>query len=224
MNYIIWLQGLEPLITERKDVSQSEKSSGIEQIEFDQVRFAYPLRPNNRVLEDVSMDVSAAFCVLSQHVLTLLQVRKGQFIDTYRGEIITDAEASRREKGNNLKDSYLYSLDKFADTCGFSQEEMYVVDGQFYGNITRFINHSCEPNCRQYVVAYNRHDPKVYEIAFFATRDIAPDEELTFDYLDKDEGDEDDDDQVDPDDRKKGGMKPTRCRCGSEKCRKYLWL
>ncbi|KAK0659987.1 Histone-lysine N-methyltransferase [Lasiodiplodia hormozganensis] len=150
-------------------------------------------------------------------------LRTGQFIDTYRGEIITDEEASRREKNtrHGTKDSYLYSLDKFAEAEGIPQEELYVIDGEFKGGPTRFMNHSCEPNCRQYVVSYNRHDPKVYEIAFFAIRDIAPNEELTFDYLDKDEPD---DEEVDPEERNEGGLKPIKCLCGSRKCRKHLWL
>ncbi|KAK7511662.1 hypothetical protein IWZ03DRAFT_65742 [Phyllosticta citriasiana] len=147
-------------------------------------------------------------------------LRTGQFVDTYRGEIITDAEASRRERlAHDSKDSYLYSLDKFAETCGFEQEELYVIDGQFCGGPTRFLNHSCDPNCRQYVVSYNKHDPKVYEIAFFSTRDIEAGEELTFDYLDKEEGDEEDmDDGAGP------GKERVKCRCGSRRCRKYLWL
>ncbi|OJD37595.1 set domain-containing protein [Diplodia corticola] len=150
-------------------------------------------------------------------------LRTGQFIDTYRGEIITDDEATRREKGarHGTKDSYLYSLDKFAEAEGIPQEELYVIDGEFKGGPTRFINHSCEPNCRQYVVSYNRHDPKVYEIAFFAIRDIAPNEELTFDYLDKDEPE---DEELDPEERNEGGMKPVKCLCGARKCRGYLWL
>ncbi|KAK8166756.1 hypothetical protein IWX90DRAFT_222423 [Phyllosticta citrichinensis] len=148
------------------------------------------------------------------------QLRIGQFVDTYRGEIITDAEASRRESlAHGAKDSYLYSLDKFAETCGFSQEQLYVIDGQFYGGPTRFLNHSCDPNCRQYVVSYNKHDPKVYEIAFFATRDIASGEELTFDYLDK----EDDEDQEMDEDAASGKTR-IKCRCGTKKCRRYLWL
>ncbi|KAJ9647776.1 hypothetical protein H2199_001550 [Coniosporium tulheliwenetii] len=118
-------------------------------------------------------------------------LRQGQFIDTYRGEIITDAEATRREKATSSSlNSYLYSLDKFAEENELKPEELYVVDGEYFGGPTRFMNHSCEPNCRQYTVSYNKHDVRVYEIAFFAYRNIEPSEELTFDYLDKDEEEE----------------------------------
>ncbi|KAF2706688.1 SET domain-containing protein [Pleomassaria siparia CBS 279.74] len=140
---------------------------------------------------------------------------EGQFIDTYRGEIITDAEATRREDSANTKAkaSYLYSLDKFAESEGLEPEDCYVVDGEFMGGPSKFINHSCEPNCRQYTVSYNKHDCRVYDIAFFACRDIAKGEELTFDYLDK----EDEEEMENP------GEDAIPCLCGAKKCRKWLW-
>ena len=141
-------------------------------------------------------------------------LHEGQFIDTYRGEIITDAEATRREESSSkAKASYLYSLDKFAESENLNQEDIYVVDGEFMGGPTKFINHSCEPNCRQYTVSYNKHDCRVYDIAFFACRSIPAGEELTFDYLDKDEGEEIDE----------PGEGAIPCLCGAPKCRKWLW-
>ncbi|KAF2189534.1 SET domain-containing protein [Zopfia rhizophila CBS 207.26] len=142
---------------------------------------------------------------------------EGQFIDTYRGEIITDMEATRREESSNDKSkaSYLYSLDKFAESENLAQEDIYVVDGEFMGGPTKFMNHSCEPNCRQYTVSYNKHDCRVYDIAFFACREIRAGEELTFDYLDKEEEDE----IEEPEDK----AEAVPCLCGAEKCRKWLW-
>lgn len=141
-------------------------------------------------------------------------LHEGQFIDTYRGEVITDAEATRRETASSkAKASYLYSLDKFAESEGLDEKDLYVVDGEFMGGPTKFINHSCEPNCRQYTVSYNKHDPRVYDIAFFACRFIPKGEELTFDYLDKD-----DDEPMD-----EPGEDAIPCLCGSKKCRKWLW-
>ena len=90
-----------------------------------------------------------------------------------------------------------------------------MVDGEFMGGPTKFINHSCEPNCRQYTVSYNKHDCKVYDIAFFACRDIRAGEELTFDYLDKED--------VEGEEIKAPGKDAIACRCGAAKCRKYLW-
>ena len=158
-----------------------------------------------------------------------VDLRRGQFIDTYRGEIITNQEADLREKQTGRgKDSYLYSLDKFREEKGLEDHEMFVVDGQFMGGPTRFINHSCEPNCRQYAVSYNKHDFRIYEIAFFACRDIPKNTELTFDYMDRDEDEDEDQNEsqgrADPNEVTADGAKPVECRCGSKKCRKWLWM
>ena len=175
-----------------------------------------------------------------------VDLRRGQFIDTYRGEIITSEEADRREKKTGPgKDSYLYSLDKFREEKDLQHHDMFVIDGQFMGGPTRFINHSCEPNCRQYTVSYNKHDFRIYDIAFFACHDIPKNTELTFDYMDKDDEDEDEGEsegegEGENDDRDRNrfgsqmqagpntvteeGAKPVECRCGSSKCRKWLWL
>lgn len=141
---------------------------------------------------------------------------EGQFIDTYRGEVITDEEATCREdaaSSKEIKSSYLYSLDKFAESEDLAPEDIYVVDGEFMGGPTKFMNHSCEPNLRQYTVSYNKNDPRVYDLAFFACRDIEAGEELTFDYLDKED--------TEPIDDPGEGAVP--CLCGAENCRRWLW-
>lgn len=69
------------------------------------------------------------------------------------------------------------------------------------GNISRFINHSCEPNCetQKWLVAGE------LAIGLFAVRDIPKDSELTFDY-----------------NFERYGDKPMRCYCGSTNCRKFI--
>lgn len=122
--------------------------------------------------------------------------------------------------GGKQKNSYMYSLDKFAEEQGIEQKDIYVVDGQYQGGPTRFMNHSCEPNCRQYTVSMNKHDFRIYEIAFFACRDIPALEELTFDYLDFEPPDENDEDEEADDEQ---GETRVPCLCGAEECRKWLW-
>lgn len=155
-----------------------------------------------------------------------MNIFRGQFIDTYRGEIITLKEAEVRVERNTSKGkaSYLYDLDKNVLDDDDEEEEddkkkekdFYVVDGEKFGGPTRFINHSCDPNLGQYVVSLNKYDEKLYELAFFALTDIPANTELTFDYLDKD----DDPDDADTKNDDKDGV---RCYCGSAKCRKWLW-
>jgi len=151
---------------------------------------------------------------------------QGEFIDTYLGEVITNAEADRREaKAGKDKASYLYSLDKFVGDGDVTEDSCYVVDGQYMGGPTRFINHSCEPNCRQYTVSYNKYDIKIYDLAFFAYEDIPAGTELVFDYMDKDEEEEEAVTQMREaaaNDPKNLDKKP--CNCGARKCRGYLWV
>lgn len=151
----------------------------------------------------------------------------GEFIDVYLGEVLTNEETSRREaKADVDKGSYLYSLDKFVgDDSAPTEDTYYVVDGQYMGNATRFINHSCEPNCRQYTVSENKYDTWVYNLAFFAYTDIPAGTELTFDYMDKDEEEEEDvlrKRQEAAKDPNNADKRP--CNCGAQKCRGYLWV
>lgn len=152
----------------------------------------------------------------------------GEFIDTYLGEIITNEEADRRESQADTKEkaSYLYSLDKFVgDDPDLTTDNCYVVDGQYMGGPTRFINHSCEPNCRQFTVSYNKHDLRVYDLAFFAIEFIPKGTELTFDYMDAEEEEEEDAlrrrEQAANDPK---NLDKVPCNCGARKCRGYLWV
>lgn len=116
-------------------------------------------------------------------------------------------------------------LDKFAAEIGITNEECYVIDGEFMGGICRFMNHSCAPNCRQFTVSYNHSDAYVYEIALFAIDDIEAGTELTFNYTDnEDVARPDGGDGVDPEERKENDQEPVKCLCGAANCKKYLWM
>jgi SET domain-containing protein len=63
------------------------------------------------------------------------------------------------------------------ENCGkylFWTSERSMIDGNIPANTARFINHSCAPNCEVDI-----HKRRVY---VFALRDIAPGEELSYDY------------------------------------------
>lgn len=106
-------------------------------------------------------------------VRTLTFIPKGTYVCEYVGEIISDCEADQRED-----DSYLFDLDN-------RDGETYCIDACRYGNIARFINHMCAPNLQPVRVFMGHHDLHFPRIAFFANRDIEPQEELGFDYGDK---------------------------------------
>ncbi|XP_066586764.1 histone-lysine N-methyltransferase EHMT1 isoform X2 [Prorops nasuta] len=104
---------------------------------------------------------------------TLRHITKGSYVCEYVGEIISDSEADHRED-----DSYLFDLDN-------RDGETYCIDARRYGNIARFINHSCAPNLLPVRVFVEHQDLHFPRIAFFANRDIEADEELGFDYGEK---------------------------------------
>ncbi|KAH7403462.1 SET domain protein [Cadophora sp. MPI-SDFR-AT-0126] len=153
-------------------------------------------------------------------------IKRGQYVGNYVGELITSVEARRRRHaGNSIthKDVYLFALDKFSDIGSTDPRlagEPYEIDGEFFSGPTRFINHSCDPNLRIFAVVTDSANTPFHGLAFFALKDIDKDTELTFDYTD---GVNKKDDrplrQLSKEER--AGL--TKCLCGSPKCRGYLW-
>ena len=61
------------------------------------------------------------------------------------------------------------------------------LDATMRGNVARFINHCCTPNCYSKVITEPEGEPYVPgsirgHIVIFAARDIDADEEVTYDY------------------------------------------
>ncbi|KAJ6259478.1 Histone-lysine N-methyltransferase [Drechslerella dactyloides] len=138
----------------------------------------------------------------------------GKFIDRYIGEVITPKEADSRTQIQELRGlTYLFDLDKFAEED--EDQEIYCVDGGDFGGVTRFINHSCEPNLMIHAVTHNRSRLDIYDLALFTCRKIKAGEELTFEYT-RSEGVESDEEV--PTEKQK-----FPCYCGAKKCRGWLW-
>ncbi|XP_021823630.1 histone-lysine N-methyltransferase, H3 lysine-9 specific SUVH4-like [Prunus avium] len=100
---------------------------------------------------------------------------------------------------------------------GFSKlsesEPEFCIDAGSYGNIARYINHSCEPNLFVQCVLSSHHDVRLARVVLFAADNIPPLQELTYDYgyeLDS---------VVGPD----GNIKKLLCYCGVDGCRKRLY-
>ena len=56
------------------------------------------------------------------------------------------------------------------------------MDAARYGNVSHFVNHSCDPNLQVFNVFIDNLDTRLPRIALFSTRTINAGEELTFDY------------------------------------------
>ncbi|XP_056020790.1 uncharacterized protein LOC125649572 isoform X3 [Ostrea edulis] len=96
-------------------------------------------------------------------------ISNGQFILEYLGEVVSEVEFRRRmtEEYSKERHHYCLNLDSGA-----------VIDGYRMGNIGRYVNHSCEPNCEMQKWNVNG----VYRMGLFALKDISDDTELTYDY------------------------------------------
>ncbi|KAJ9616296.1 hypothetical protein H2200_000014 [Cladophialophora chaetospira] len=148
---------------------------------------------------------------------------KGQFIELYLGEVITEAELLRRENAENDDDpTYIYSLDWVGSA---NQNTTYHVDGKYFGSAMRFVNHSCVPNARCFPLQ-THEDRKSYYLAFFAIKDIKAGTEIRIDY--HSEGIPSGSSQEDPDHQEPDlsgqlpdGLSP--CHCGEKSCRGIIW-
>src|ERR671910_62993 len=91
-------------------------------------------------------------------------INKNKRIVTYDGEKIPNKESLKRE-ARYLKKGHIW--------C-FKLNHLFVRDAAVGGNVARFINHSCTPNCWTEIA-----DKTIW---IRASRRIAPGEELTYDY------------------------------------------
>jgi uncharacterized protein len=121
----------------------------------------------------------------------LRPIRKGTRIDEYVGEVIDQDEADRRYDDAQMKrhHTFLFSLDNGK-----------VIDAAVGGNDSRFINHSCDPNC-QAIETRSR-------IFIEALRSIGEGEELVYDYAFERQKDTTEEDE-----------KLYMCKCGAPNCR-----
>ena len=124
-------------------------------------------------------------------VFALKDIAAGDTIIEYVGEVISWPEAQRRHPHDPSDPNH---------TFYFHIDEDHVIDAKVGGNASRWINHSCEPNCEA-----DEIDGRVFVSAL---TDIAPGEELFYDY------------GLVIDERYTKKLKEQfACRCGSPHCR-----
>ncbi|KAH6987317.1 histone H3 methyltransferase complex protein [Ilyonectria sp. MPI-CAGE-AT-0026] len=122
-------------------------------------------------------------------------IAKDDMIIEYVGEEVRQQIAEIREKHylkSGIGSSYLFRID-----------DNTVVDATKKGGIARFINHSCMPNCTAKIIKVEGSK----RIVIYALRDIAMNEELTYDYKFE---------------REIGSLDRIPCLCGTAACKGFL--
>lgn len=124
-------------------------------------------------------------------------VKAGSFVIEYVGEII-DREVleQRLKKTQEQKSNEYYMMDLTNDL---------LVDAKFKGNLSRFINSSCEPNCQ--TQKWFDSSTGQTHVGIFAITDIAIGTELTYNYCFEDYG-------LSGKTQKRSFM----CQCGTSSC------
>ncbi|KAM9709068.1 histone-lysine N-methyltransferase NSD2 isoform 3-T3 [Menidia menidia] len=126
-------------------------------------------------------------------LISLRDIKKGEFVNEYIGELIDEEECRARinhAHENNITNFYMLTIDKDR-----------IIDAGPKGNYSRFMNHSCQPNCETQKWTVNGDT----RVGLFAVCDIPAGTELTFNYnLDC------------------LGNEKTICRCGAPNCSGFL--
>ncbi|XP_028191207.1 histone-lysine N-methyltransferase, H3 lysine-9 specific SUVH6-like [Glycine soja] len=155
-------------------------------------------------------------------VRSLNSIPSGSFICEYIGELLEDKEAEQRtgndeylfDIGNNYSNSALWDdlstlmPDVHTTSCEVVKDGGFTIDAAQFGNVGRFINHSCSPNLIAQNVLYDNHDTRMPHIMFFAADNIPPLQELTYDY----------NYEIDQIRDSGGNIKKKYCHCGSVEC------
>ena len=99
-------------------------------------------------------------------VFANVPLQAGERLFEYTGEVISWDEAQRRHPHDPSNPNH---------TFYFQIDSGQVIDGLHGGNSSRWINHSCAPNCEAEETDQGR-------VFIYALRDIAAGEELFYDY------------------------------------------
>ncbi|KIL91190.1 hypothetical protein FAVG1_05889 [Fusarium avenaceum] len=122
-------------------------------------------------------------------------IAKDDMIIEYVGEQVRQQISEIRENRylkSGIGSSYLFRID-----------DNTVIDATKKGGIARFINHSCMPNCTAKIIKVEGSK----RIVIYALRDIALNEELTYDYKFE---------------REIGSLDRIPCLCGTAACKGFL--
>eukprot|EP00966_Prymnesium_polylepis_P077984 1807760-Prymnesium_polylepis.1 len=133
-------------------------------------------------------------------VVAAEDIREGDFVIEYVGEVVSREEAARREARCPESADYFFDAGP------------YTIDAYAVRNLAAFVNFGCQPNLEMRSVPGLHRDPKLPRVGFFAKQHIPEGRELTY--------------RRDPNAntvRKRAGFANSRtCECGATTCVGYI--
>ncbi|BAT92830.1 hypothetical protein LR48_Vigan05g066300 [Vigna angularis] len=125
-------------------------------------------------------------------------IRSGTFVCEYAGEVVDRAKVSQLvREGNeyvfdstriygqfkwNYEPKLLEEVNPSESSEHYAMPYPLTISAKNFGNVARFMNHSCSPNVFWQPVVYEENNQSYVHVAFFALRHIPPMTELTYDY------------------------------------------
>ncbi|KAK8606797.1 hypothetical protein V6N13_052554 [Hibiscus sabdariffa] len=103
-------------------------------------------------------------------------ILSGTFVCEYIGEVLDEQEASSRRIRYDRDDcNYMYNVDSHINDMSrlIEGQIKYVIDTTKYGNVSRFINHSCSPNLVNHQVLVDSMDCQRAHIGLYASQDVS---------------------------------------------------
>ncbi|VVC28087.1 Hypothetical protein CINCED_3A006750 [Cinara cedri] len=125
---------------------------------------------------------------------TLENIKEGSFVIEYVGDVIDEDEFQKRcleMQRRNEQNYYFLTIDNSR-----------MIDAGPRGNLSRFMNHSCEPNCVTQKWSVNGDT----RIGLFALHEISAGTELVFDYRLQ----------------SCSGVQKKPCQCGAARCSRFI--
>ena len=104
-------------------------------------------------------------------IFAMEPIESQSFVIEYIGELVRNHVADLREK-------FLYEKYRDASSYLFRLDREQVVDATTKGNLSRFMNHSCDPTCTARIINLNGRK----RICIYARKDISIGQEITYDY------------------------------------------